>query len=172
MSLYSQPSSREDLLVRLKRFAKQQKNTHPGQKLSHFQDMTAKMFGYANWSMLHKHFLEASDSQFSAMANKVRSHPALGQIFIGAKTPTSIEPTAAKDEMREWVRRKFTPLIDFALYDNESENGFAWPDIDLNEELQDQFADKYPLELIEEVALNLEMNHGPWGVEDYGRDDE
>ena len=169
---YSQTNSREELLARLKRFAKQKMNANSGPKLSHFQNITAEMLGYNNWSMLHKHFINASDSQFSALMDLVRNHPTLGQISVGAKTPASIEPMDAEDEMRAWVRRKFTPLIDFAFYDSESENGFAWADEDLNDALQDQFGDKYPLDLIEKVALALEQNEGPWGIEDYGRDDE
>ncbi len=74
-------------------------------------------------------------------------------------------------EMRAWVKSNFSPLIDFALYDNESPNGYAWPDVELSEELHDEFHGTYPDELIERVASELEEANGPWGREDYGNDD-
>lgn len=78
----------------------------------------------------------------------------------------------AIQKMREWVRGKYTPIVEFAFLDNESETGYAWPDKDLGDKLQDMFGDQYPFELIEEVAQDLEMNEGALGIEDYGPDDD
>lgn len=73
--------------------------------------------------------------------------------------------------MTKWVERNFTPPIEFAYYDNESENGYSWADEDLVEALRDEFSDRYPSALIEEVGSDLEVNQGPWGIEDYGNDE-
>jgi hypothetical protein len=152
----------------LKRFAKQLKRAHGAQKLAACQDRVAKMFGYQNWSMLHKHLAKMSQTEIDELLHRIRAVPDLGALVEKDKTLT-LDVAGAKAEMEEWVRSTFTPLIDFAFYDSESENGFAWPDVYLSEELQDEFAGRYPADLIEEVATQLEVDDGPWGREDDGQ---
>ena len=94
---------------------------------------------------------------------KIKKHPKLGGLFSD-----EIDAQAARQEMENWVRKNYSRLVDFAFFDRESENGYAWPSVELNEELQEEFSDQYPYELIEEVAIDLEMNNGPWGIENYG----
>lgn len=172
MSLHLKSSSRENLLSLLKSVAKQSKKGQPTQKLAWHQDKVAKVLGYKNWSTLHKHFLKMPHGQFNGVVKQVLANPLLGSSAIKVKSlAVAIDPEAAAEEMRQWVRGNYTPLIDFAFYDKESENGFSWPDVNLLEELQDEFEDQYPFEWIEGVAVELERDAGPWGVEDYGGDE-
>lgn len=78
---------------------------------------------------------------------------------------------AARQEMSDWVRNTFTPLIDFAFYEKESENGFEWPDVDISDELQSEFGEKYPIDFILKVAAEL-YDEGPWGLEDHGGNED
>lgn len=36
--------------------------------------------------------------------------------------------------------------------------------------MEAEFGEEYPFELIEAVADEMEVDRGPWGVEDYGDD--
>lgn len=76
----------------------------------------------------------------------------------------SFEELCAHQEMEAWVRKYYIRLIDFAFLDNESENGYAWPSVEIEYELMAEFLKKYPEKLILIVAKNLESNGGPWGV--------
>ena len=157
------PSGRTNLLDALKRAAKDGKKANPASKpLSWYQDQIAVAFGYGNWSTLHKHLMGMSNAHFDKLKAKMLAHPQVGPFL--QSIPKVFDKDAAYEEMRAWVKARFTPLIDFAYYDSESPNGFAWPDVDLREELQDHFGGTYPDSLIEEVADDLEQ-HGPWGEE-------
>lgn len=87
----------------------------------------------------------------------------------GGGSDSGDDDAPARQAMEAWFRGKYTPLIDFAFYDPESENGFAWDDVDPHAELREEFEGKYPIELIKQVADGL-LDEGPWGIEDYGDD--
>lgn len=161
------PQSRQELISALKHYAKSLKQAQPSAPLSVRQNIVAATLGYSNWSLLHKHVRKMSEAQFAALHSNVSTHPELGAFLKPSEPKEQLDEEAAKEEMRNWVRSNFTPLIEFAFYDSEAENGFAWPDVELNMELQSEFDDQYPLKLIEEVASELE-EEGPWGEEDYG----
>jgi hypothetical protein len=164
--------NRTALLNALKHCAKDGKKANPHLKLSWFQDQVAIAFGYLNWSLLHKHLLEMSEGELDALIEKMKAHSKVGS-YLNIKALNGGEgydEESAKDEMREWVRGRYTRLIEFAFYDNESENGFAWPDVVLSNELQDEFSDRYPHEVIINVSAELEQD-GPWGIEDYGNEE-
>ncbi len=157
------------LLSRLRRVAKMVKADNPSMQLAKSQDLVAIRVGFKNWSLLHKFLASASPTQAASTEASVKRDAMLADYY---QKTEPLDVDAASVEMEDWVRSNLTPLIDFAFYDNESENGFAWQDEDLFIELQQEFEYKYPLELIEKVALELELNEGPWGYEDYGSDDD
>jgi hypothetical protein len=159
------PSDRETLLDLLKRVAKQIKSTQSDHSLSFVQDKIAKAFGYVNWSLLHKHVSTAPPKEFWKFAADVSSHPRIGPALESLAPP--LDEDFAIEEMKAWVRRTYTPLINFAYYDRESPTGYAWPDEDLIDGLLEEFDHRYPVELIEQVASALEANEGPWGIEKY-----
>jgi hypothetical protein len=129
-------------------------------------DGIATTLGYDNWSLFHRDVGRMTDAHFAKIDAKVRAFPEI-QEFL---TDRAIDKKAATEEMREWVESNFTRLVEFAFYDPESENGYAWPSVDLNEELQNEFDGKYPDDLISEVANDLEVDEGPWGDENLGYD--
>lgn len=165
----SLPADRDALLRLMKQLAKKEQNDREREfedvKHSALLNAMALTLGYANWSLLHKSVAAMSDKDFAKFSAKVHAYPQVQQ-FIADQ---SIDREAAIEEMREWVHSKYERLIEFAFYDSEAENGFAWPSVDLIEELQGQFDGTYPYDLIEEVAFEMEQD-GPWGVEDYGDD--
>lgn len=175
----SMSAEAEKLLDAFKRAAKlAQKSQQPtGEKpLAWYQDRVAKAFHYINWSQLHKHVRSTSSSTLDEIRRRALLHPELA-IFLNkprqeVEAMSSLDLKSAKEDIRSYAREHFSPLNDFAFFDSESESGFAWPEVDLDMELQDAFADQYPIDLINEVAADLLLQHGPWGVEDYGPDEE
>jgi hypothetical protein len=160
---------KDTLLSRLRRIAKMIKADNPPWQLAQAQNLVAVRLGFKNWSLLHKFLASASPLLVESVEGAAKKDIVLAS-YLERMAPLDLE--AARDEMEEWVRSNLSPLINFAFYDNESENGFAWQDEDLSNELQQEFSEKYPLELIEKVALDLEMSEGPWGYEDYGSDSD
>ncbi|MBN0978114.1 hypothetical protein JTY93_18710 [Pseudomonas hygromyciniae] len=74
------------------------------------------------------------------------------------------EMATAKAEMESWLKKNFTPMQDFSSYDAEDE---VWRDsdaeIDVVEELTDEFSDKYDAHVIDTVAGELICDYGDWG---------
>ncbi|TAL85907.1 MAG: hypothetical protein EPN74_06540 [Rhodanobacter sp.] len=166
----------EKLSAAFKRAAKFAKKSQQSQEktLAWYLDQVAKAFGYLNWSQLHKHAKTLGPAGVHELQRKAILHPELAR-FLEKGDPTlltGVDADAAKEVMRAYVREHFTPLHEFAYYDSESESGYAWPEVDLDEELQGAFSDVYPTELINEVATEMFLTYGLWGVEDYGRDED
>ena len=160
-----------DFISLLKRFAKHAKSaSEASHQLAWYQDNIACAFGYLNWSMLHKKIDRMSATEFAELFDKAIEHKQIGPYLVEKTTRTIIEADATQ-EMKEWARRRFTPLIEFAFYDSESENGFAWPEVDIAYELEEQFGGRFPSEMIRKIGIDLEVDEGPWGLEEY-RDDE
>lgn len=164
------PAQRQELIDLLKRVAKrkrrqllEERNNTP---LSALHDRVATVLGYDNWSLFHKDVGRMTDAHFAQISAKVHADHAI-QEFLAERT---VDRKAATEEMREWVESHFTRLVEFAFYDPESDNGYAWPSVDLNEELQSEFGEKYPDDLINDVANELEVDEGPWGDENLGLD--
>jgi len=158
---------RKDLVAMLKRIAKREKNNRgKDTQLSTILNQIAVTLHYKNWSMFHRDAVSMPDDRFSTLESQVKMFPEV-QEFLKTQ---AIDKEAATNEMQEFVESKFTPLIEFAYHDSESVNGYSWPDVDLNIQLQEEFDHKYPTELIEEVARDMELDRGPWGVEDYDDD--
>lgn len=159
-----------DLIIeKLKRVAKLGRRESPSMSQSQVLDKIAAALGYNNWSLLTKHVNKMDDPQLSDFHHGLYQNPKFKEYLPPFFSP--FDRADAVEEMTTWIERKFTPLINFAYYDNESENGFSWADEDVVDALQDEFSDRYPSALIEEVGRDLEMNRGPWGIEDYGDDD-
>lgn len=164
---YLDAMSSEDLLDLLRRYAKAAKKGDPASKsLSFHQDQVAISLGFKNWSMLHKHLSAAFWSETDRLLTLATKKSELGD-FIVTHAYRTIDEDEATDRMKQWARAKYRPLIEFAFYDNESETGFSWPDVDMVIELGEEFAGKVPQELIERVGYELELD-GPWGLEEYG----
>ena len=164
-SLKSLPGS--DFLELLKRYAKSAKKADPdGKSLSWHQDAIAIGLGFKNWSMLHKHIASITWSAMLDLKDLVLMKPGLGE-YIEARTSRTIDTEEATEMMKSWARRKYSRLIDFAFYDAESENGFGWPDVDMAAELQDEFGGLFPNDLIVKVGNDLDVDEGPWGLEEY-----
>lgn len=117
--------------------------------------------------MLSQSIQKADAARFATIRSQVEKSSLIAPYLLELQI---FDPEAARDEMCEWVRSRFTRLIEFAYYDSESENGYSWPDVDINMELQEEFDQQFPSNLIEEVASYLECE-GPWGEEDYGFED-
>lgn len=156
------PFDREEILDVLKRLAKAIKKENPEQPLAFYQNELAVRFGFQNWSVLHKNVASMSNVAFARFSYKANSDAEVQSILL--ELPGFVE--RAEEEMREWVRRNYTPLIEFAFYDNESENGFTLPSEDLLNILQEEFDHRFPFDVIESVATELELD-GPWGDEKY-----
>jgi hypothetical protein len=160
-----------DLLDLLRRFAKANKKVDSsGRALSWHQDQVAISLGFKNWSLLHKHLAAARWSETRRVLNQALEKPGMGE-FIEVHAVRTIDEDEAIAEMRRWVRSTYTPLIDFAFYDNESETGFSWPAVELVLELSAEFSGRYPHDLIEKVGNDMELDQGPWGLEEYGEAD-
>lgn len=164
---YLDAMSSEDLLGLLRRYARAAKMSDAaGKSLTFHQDQVAISLCFKNWSMLHKHLSGAHWSETDKVLTLALKKPSLGE-FIGSHAYRTIDEDEAAERMRQWARAKYTPLIEFAFYDNESENGFSWPDVEMVTELGEEFAGKMPQDLIEKVGYELERE-GPWGLEEYG----
>lgn len=160
----------ESILHNLKRAAKAVRRANPSVKQSQALDVVASLLGFNNWSLVSKHVNSLTPLHTVIFNTGVYSLPKLAALLPPQFPPFNRD--SAIEEMRERVREKYTPLVEFAFHDNESETGYAWPDEDLSEGLQNMFGDRYPFELIEEVARDMEIDHGPWGIEDHGRDED
>lgn len=158
------------IFEKLKRVAKQGRRENSSLSQAKVLDKVAAGLGYNNWSLLSRHLNKMSEAQLGKFHDALYEHPQ----FIEYLPPIfpAFDRAAAVREMSAWVESNFTPLIEFAFYDSESENGFAARDEDLVEALQDEFSDRFPQSLIEEVGNDLELDRGPWGSEDYGYNDE
>jgi hypothetical protein len=144
--------------------------THP---LAWYLDVRGRALGFANWALFHLHIAHLPADDLDALLARSKGKPDLAHFGKAAPSVTAIdEADEPEDVMRAYVRDHYTPLQDFAFYDNESESGYAWPDVELAEVLQEEFSDRYPLEMILEVARYMEAESGPWGVEEYGRNDD
>lgn len=160
----------EFVIEKLKRVAKQGRREQPSLRQTAALNKIATALSYNNWALLNQHIHKMTEAQLSKFHDSLYDHAKLIKylppIFI------RFDQAAAIEEMIAWVENNFTPLNDFAFYDSESENGFAARDEDLNEALQEEFSDRFPLNLIEQVANELELDRGPWGIEDYGYVDD
>jgi len=158
------------LLIRaFKRSAKLDRKMHsPTHALSWHLDVRGRFFGFDNWALFHHHITTLVPAQLHELTAKAESLSALAH--FGQKE-SEVDEATAIEAMRDFVRRKFMPLIDFAPVDRESSTGYAWPGADLGWELWDQFTAQFADELIERVASALEAESGPWGLENYGRDE-
>mgnify|MGYP001219770910 CR=1 FL=1 len=153
-----------DLLDLLRRYAKANKKADPvGKALSWHQDQVAISLGFKNWSMLHKHLASANWSAVDQLKTLALKKPDLGE-FVEEHAYKTIDEDDAAETMRQWARAKYSRLIDFAFYDNESETGFSWPAVEMVMELGEEFSGRYPQVLIEKVGWDLEVD-GPWGLE-------
>jgi len=163
-------ASGEILLQYLKRVAKiNKKEDSLGASLSTHQNSIAVALGYQNWSVLHKNLGGRSSYQVGGVVNRILQHKNLGRkVEIMSKRTVNVKD--ATQEMQDWARTKYTPLVEFAYYDSESPNGYSWPEVDMALELSEEFGGKFPDELIEQVGYDLDASEGPWGLEDYGDD--
>lgn len=168
--------SGEDLISLFKRYAKAQlKNTrkgptHPSQppaKLSHVQDRLAKELGHHNWALLHKFLRPLHNWQTREVVTAAMSNTDLAT-FLEDHTTRTVDVLEAKQTMERWVRSNMSRLVDFAFHDAESPTGYGWPDEDVHDVLSSVFDGQYPDHLIEQVAIKLEVEDGPWGFEDVG----
>lgn len=165
---YLEYASGEELIALLRRVAKQTKKADPqGAALSSYQDAIATDFGFPNWSILHKNLVDMSWSKVTGIRSRIMNHDVLGP-KVNELAQRTINVEAAGQEMRDWARANYSPLVNFAYLDKESPTGFAWPDVDMAEELAAEFFGKYPEDLITEVGYALDAEEGPWGREEYG----
>lgn len=165
---YLNAMSGADLLDLLRRFAKTNKKADTsGRSLSWHQDQVAVSLGFKNWSLLHKHLATSHWSRADTLLTRAMTKQALGD-FIEMHAVRTIDEDLAVDDMEQWARGKYTPLIEFAFYDNESETGFSWPAVDMAEELAEEFLGRYPEDLIQKVGNDMDARFGPWGLEEYG----
>jgi hypothetical protein len=168
-------STPDGVIKKLKRVAKQWRRENPSFSQANALDEIAAAFGYNNWSLLSKNVNKMNQAQLSSFHDGLYAHPQfVGYLpLVSSTVPTApaaptFDRAAAIEEMTEWVESNYTPLNEFAVYDSESENGFAARSEDLVEALQDEFSDRFPLSLIEELGIELELDRGPWGDEDFG----
>lgn len=159
----------EVVIQKLKRVAKNRRKEAPQLAQHQALNWVASLLGYNNWSLLQKHARKMSASAIDDFHDDLYLHPILSEEL--AKQNTPIDTKIAAEEMRVWVSANFSRLIEFAYYDSESENGFAWPSADINHALQENFDGKYPIDLIEDVATDLESD-GPWGEDPYEMDND
>ena len=165
---YLDSVSHADLISMLKRFAKQAKAADSaGRPLAWHQDSVSHRLGFKNWSMLHKHVDGLLGDPFHLVLRKVLDDEKLGDFVSEAAVRTVVVEDAIL-EMKSWARKKYTPLIEFAYYDNESPTGFSWPEVEMADELAEEFEGRFTLEVIVRVGNALDADEGPWGLEDYG----
>jgi len=146
-----------------KRAAKRLKKASPSLTHSACLDQIAAHASRDNWSLLAKHLGTAEPDSLLRIAAKLCPE------FRRMNLPDHRD---GEQLMRAWVLGKFTPLHDFAYFDSEAENGYAWPEVELAAELYDEFSGIYPDDMLEKVAVDLERDGGPWGLEDYERTEE
>ena len=165
---YLESISHGELISLLKRFAKRAKATDStGRPLAWHQDSVSHLLGFNNWSLLHKHVDGLVGSPFDLVVRKVLDHEELGD-FVSESAVRTVAMDDAVEEMESWARKKYTPLVEFAYYDNESPTGYSWPEVEMADEIANEFEGRYPLDLIIKVGNALDVDEGPWGLEDYG----
>ncbi|MGK5024243.1 hypothetical protein [Janthinobacterium sp. RB2R34] len=158
--------SPEFIFKKLKFVAKQGRRENAALSQAETLDMIAVALGYNNWSLLSKAVQKMDNTQLGKFRDDLYQHPKLAE-YLPPIFP-SYDKDEAIEEMTAWVKDRFTPLVDFASFDREAENGFDRPDEDLVWALNENFDDRFPLSLIEEVGKDLENNYGPCGKQDYG----
>jgi hypothetical protein len=156
---------RHALLNALKAAARIRLKMSPSKQLSGLLDHIAASCGYKNWSLFAKDLGQMHPEKFREIRSKYKSE--IEDLRESEGLWGSREE--AFDQIEEWFRQKYSPLVEFAFRDSESENGYAWPEIEPGDVIPDQFGDDFPAKLIDEVALKLDLE-GPWGLEDYGDD--
>ena len=162
---YLDYASNPETLGLLKRFAKKNKTADPaGHSLSWHQDQVAISLGFKNWSLLHKHVDGMDWSHRDQLLTQVQAKPVIGQFVKDHAVKTIVVEDAIRT-MKDWARKKYTPLVEFAYLDNESANGYSWPEVDMAEELIDKFIGDFPEDLIQQVGNELDAEEGPWGLE-------
>jgi hypothetical protein len=163
-------ASGAELLDLLRRSAKHSKKQAViDRPLSLYLDQIAIALGFNNWSRLHKKLEPMGWWNSSDINSLVLKLPQIGA-YVSAKAVKKIVLEEAIETMESWARSKYTPLIEFAYRDNESSTGYGWPDVDMAEELKEEFLGQFPEDLIEKVGNDLDVDEGPWGIEDYGPD--
>lgn len=151
----------------LKRYIKSTKTQgEEKRKLAWHQDQLAQKLGYQNWSVLHKNVAQMGWYELVGPEGVAKKLPALWE-FVVMATSTTIVVEDAVDTMKTWARAKYTPLVDFAYLDSESSTGYAWPSVEMEEELASEFAGQFPDDLIQKVGYQLDGEEGPWGLEKY-----
>lgn len=70
----------------------------------------------------------------------------------------------AEVELKAWTKQNLRPMSELSAWDSEDE---VWveadAEVDLAYELQDEFGDQYPANIIETVAGQLVCDYGDWG---------
>ena len=155
-------SLRDHLSGSAKHAAKILAKNSPGLVHSGALDRIAQLVGMRRWSVFVGHLM--ADDAESVLGFAERLQPEFRRLGL----PEFID---AADLMRQWVLGRYTPLQDFAFYDSESANGYAWPEEELIPALYEYFHKVFPDATIEMVGAELEAKSGPWGIEDYGRTD-
>jgi len=166
------PIIREVFLDKLKRLVRERRLSHTGsQKHAWFLDQLAQSLAYGNWSQLRRSVDAMSEARFDELWDFALEHLPGFERGLEIVKLTQDEEAEAIELMQNWVTTNYSPLISYAFFDNESENGFAESGVDLNDVLQSEFQETYPLDLIEQVAIDMELDQGPWGDENsYYRD--
>lgn len=162
--------STEFIFEKLKRVAKQGRRENAALSQAEALDMIAVALGYNNWSLLSKAVQKMDNMQLREFYDGLHQNPKFAE-YLPPIFP-SYDKEEAIEEMKAWVKEQFTPLVEFAYFESEAENGFAWPEEDLVCALNEEFDDRFPFSLIEEVGIDLEVNYGPFGKEDYGDNDD
>lgn len=136
--------------------------------LTEQQNYLAEVLGWENWSLLARDFeRDPAKSNGKVLATCERDRflrEALVEVI-------PIDDALAEAVMENWVRVELDPLVNWAYYDAESENGYAAESVELDQALGDEFGGTYPDRLIQRVAARLERE-GPWGDPDMGIDDD
>ena len=145
------------VLNQLKYAAKRQRKIDTELTQTQALNFIAKALGFNNWSLLHRYVESLSSVETNRFLEKMHGSS------IANLLPYNQDEVI--QEITDYAYQHYSPLVEFAYHDRESENGYAWPDIDLSDELQGVFSDKYPWELIHKVATDLEIENGPWGIE-------
>lgn len=157
-------SHRNRFINTLKLLAKQEKKKHDNKKLSDFQLILAQHGGFNEWSQLSEYVHESAHEELCNLILKYKGLVDYEKTMPAASSMTDEEMEQFEQEMLDFVHQHFEPLVNFAPLDNESETGYAWPEVDLQQELQDNFDHRFPYaDFIEHFATNLELSRGPWG---------
>lgn len=70
----------------------------------------------------------------------------------------------AEVELEAWTKQHLRPMNEISGWDSEDEVWIeADAEVDLANELQDEFGDRYPAAIIDTVAGQLVCDYGDWG---------